>query len=75
VVTFLFVPVVAGLAFIDSPGMLILGYPIYYFAAIHQALCLSTLFSQTKMASEIGTLLTIIPIFLVFLIFVEEIRT
>jgi len=33
--TFLVVPVIAGLAFIDSPGMLILGYPIYYFASIH----------------------------------------
>jgi len=68
------VPVIAGLASIDSPGMLIIGYPIYYFAAIHQSLCLSTLFSKTKMASEIGTLLTIIPIFLVFLIFVQDIR-
>lgn len=73
--SFLVIPAVAGLAFIDNPWPFMLAYFIYYVAAIHQALCLSSLFSKTKMASEIGTVLTIIPIFLVFLIFVDDIRS
>ncbi|EAR92762.2 ABC transporter family protein (macronuclear) [Tetrahymena thermophila SB210] len=74
VFTFIIAPLISGFPYVDNAAPFVIAYFLYFICSIHQSLCFSTMFSKVKMASEIGTILMIIPIFLVFLIFVDEVK-
>ncbi|EGR27805.1 hypothetical protein IMG5_188750 [Ichthyophthirius multifiliis] len=76
-ISFLIVPIIAGIDGVKdahSTVIFVIGFFAYSISAVNQSFVLSTFFSNTKIASEVGTIVMIIPIFLVYLVFIESIR-